>query len=211
MICIFCTSFCWSQETFEGVITYKIELTFKKEDVPNKAYIAQKFGDTLKIFYNKKGDIHKKYIGSGAQGYDFHTYKTNTNNFYAKWENIDTLYHYNVNENILTFLSKESGTSEAILNKPSKYILIKGYVAETNEMVHQKFYYTGFPYLNPALFKNFKEFFLDEILKTSKSPFLKKTLEMDDFIITYTVIKIERKFLSPKIFKLPKNIPQKKT
>ncbi|MGH1383377.1 hypothetical protein [Kordia sp.] len=210
-ISILSTSFCWSQESFEGIITYKIELTFKKKNVEHKDYIAQKFGDTLQVFYNKKGDVHKKYLGSGARGYDFHTYIASTNNYYAKWKNLDTLYYYNVQENVLKFVSRESGISDPIFNKLANYITIKGYEPLGDEMVTQKFYYTGFPYINPELFKNFKEFFSYDFLKTTKSPFLKKVLDLKTFIVTFTAIKVERKFLSPKLFKLPPNIPRKKS
>jgi len=205
--------FCFGQESFEGIITYKVDVIFKnkKEDAAYKKYIVEKFGDTLKVFFNKKGDIHKRYIGTGPRGYDFHTYRTNTNNYYAKWKNLDTLYFNNVKENILKFIDKETGISKPILNKPSKYILIKGYVPETNEMVNQKFYYTGYPYLDPKLYKNYKEFFMNETLQITKSPFLKLELELDDFTVIYSVISVEKKFLNPKIFKLPPNIPQKKS
>lgn len=202
---------CQSQESFEGIITYKIDVIFKNENVAHKEYTIEKYGDTLKVFYNKKGDIHRKYIGTGSRGYDFHTYQTSTNNYYAKWKNLDTLYYYNVKANILNFISRDTGTSDSILKKPSKYIVTKGHVPETNEMVSQKFYYTGFPYLDPKLFKNFKDFFTDETLKISKSPFLKLELELNNFIVIYTAISVEKKILNPKIFKLPQNIPRKKS
>ncbi|MEM6718048.1 MAG: hypothetical protein AAF611_01910 [Bacteroidota bacterium] len=207
---LFC-AICQSQESFEGVITFKVDVIFKKENAPYKEYIIEKFGDTMQMFYNKKGDIHRRYKGTGPRGYDFHTYRTNTNNYYAKWKNLDTLYFNNVKENILKFIDKEVGTSTPILNKPSKYILIRGYVPKTNEMVNQKFYYTGYPYLDPKLYKNYKEFFTDEILQATKSPFLKFELELDDCFIIYTAISVEKRSVNPKIFKIPKNIPHKKS
>ena len=186
-------------------------MVFKKENVPHKEYIAQKFGDSLKILFNKKGDMYRKYIGAGSRGFDFQIYKAASNKYYCKWKNLDTLYYYNTKENVLKLTNKEVGTSEAISNKPSKYILIEGYIPETGEKIRQKVYYTGFPYLNPALFKNLKDFFICDLFKTSKSPFLRIEFELDDYIIIYTAVNIERKFLNPKIFKLPQNIPQKKS
>jgi len=205
------TSFCWSQESFEGIVTYKIELVLKKENSPNNEYIAQKFGDSLKILFNKKGDFYRKYIGAGSKGFDFQIYKAATNKYYCKWKNLDTLYYYNAKENILKLTSKEQGTSGVFFNKPSKYVTIEGYIPETGENVREKLYYTGFPYLNPAPYKNLKDFFICDLFNISKSPFVKIELEFDDHIIIYTAVKIEQKFLGPKIFKIPQNIPQKKS
>lgn len=206
---IFGISFCLGQNSFEGIITYKTEITFKTENVRHKAYFSQKFGDSLKIFYNKKGDIHKKYYGTGDSGYDFHTYLSDNNNYYGKWKNLDTIYYYNTKENTLKFIEKKSGNSTKILGKPSKYIKIKGIFPIDNQIVTQKFYYTGFPIIDPELYENFQDFFTYEFLKTTKSPFLKMELDLGDYVVTYTVIQIQNKQLNPKIFKLPKNTPLK--
>lgn len=210
-IIAFCISSCKSEKSFEGVITYKVNVTFTNKNMPHQKYLTEKFGDTLKVLFDTQGNLFRKYIGTGPNGYDFHIYNVNTNNFYGKWKNLDTLYYYNAKKNVLAFIDREIGISDTIFNKPSKYILIKGYIPETGEKVTQKFYYTGFPYVNPKLLQNFKDFFTDEIFKTTKSPFLKYELLMDDCLVTYSVLSVERKKLNPTIFKIPDNIPLKKT
>ena len=85
-------SFATAKKSFEGVITYKTDIRFKKENVQYQDYLQQKFGDTLKVFYNEKGDIYKKYYNTGERGYDFNLYLTSNNHYYAKWKNLDTIY-----------------------------------------------------------------------------------------------------------------------
>lgn len=203
------TSFTAAKKSFEGIITYKTEIRFKKENVQYSEYYEQKFGDTLKVYYNENGDIYKKYLDTGERGYEFNLYLTSNNHYYAKWKNLDTIYHYNVSEQTLNFVAKTSGQSEKILGRECDYIQIEGFEPHGKQRVIQKYSYSGFPYLNPELFKNFKDFYTNQLIEKAKSPFMKMELDLGDYVVTYTAVKIEQKKLSPNIFKLPNDVPQK--
>ncbi|WP_299680841.1 hypothetical protein [uncultured Dokdonia sp.] len=196
-------------KSFEGVITYKTDIKFINENIKFRAYHEGKFGDTLKVYYNKEGDIFKKYYNTGDQGYDFNLYVNSKNNYYSKWKNLDTIYHYNVSEQSLEFISSTTGTSENILGKECKYIQIEAYEPKGKQSVIQKYYYSGFPYLDPELFKGFEDFYTNSFMDTAKSPFMKMELDLGDYIVTYTAVKIESKTVSLSKFQLPKGIPQK--
>ncbi|EZH73546.1 hypothetical protein ATO12_16545 [Aquimarina atlantica] len=206
---LFFASFSTVKKSFEGVITYKVETKFKKNDVPHRDYLEQKFGDTLKVYYNKNGDIFKKYLNTGEKGYDFNLYLNSNNHYYAKWKNLDTIYHYNVSEQALEFVNKTSGKSEQILGKSCDYIQIEGFEPSGKQKVIQKYSYSGFPYLEPELFKNFKDFYTYDLIKEAKSPFMKMELDLGDFIVIYTAIQIEPKELHQNIFVIPNDIPKK--
>lgn len=199
-----------AQETFEGVITYSVDVSFKGESVEYRDYFAQKYGDTVKVFYNKKGDIYKKIIGSGKMGYDFNLYKQNENNYYAKWKNLDTLYYYNVSEQNLEVISTENGESNDSVDSETSVLIIKARDPKGGQYVTQTFYYNGEPYINPELYEKFKDFFTYDYYKKAKSPYMKLELDLGSHVVTYTAINIQRTEVGSKIFEVPKEIPKKK-
>ena len=205
---LFLLAFKAEKKSFEGIITYKIDIRFKKENVQYREYFEQKFGDTLKVYYNEKGDIFKQYFNTGKSGYDFNLYLTSNNHYYAKFKNLDTLYHYNVSEQSLDFVKKTNGKGEEILGKKCDYIEIEAFEPLGKQKVIQKFYYSGYPYLNPELFKNFEDFYTNDLIEKAKSPFMKMELDLDDYIVTFTAIKIKKKKLSTNIFQIPSDIPK---
>ncbi|MFB9054626.1 hypothetical protein ACFFVB_16175 [Formosa undariae] len=202
-------SFTTDKKSFEGIITYKTEIRFKKENVQYREYFEQKFGDTLKVYYNENGDILKQYFNTGESGYDFNLYLTSNNHYYAKWKNLDTIYHYNVSEQTLDFINKTTGQSEKILGKECDYIQIEGFEPNGKQTVIQKYSYSGFPYIDPELFENFTDFYTNDLIEKAKSPFMKMELDLGDYVVTYTAINIEPKKLSENIFQLPIDIPKK--
>ena len=202
-------SFTTVKKSFEGIITYKTEIRFKKENVQYREYFEQKFGDTLKVYYNENGDIFKQFLNTGERGYDFNLYLNSNNHYYAKWKNLDTIYHYNVSEQTLDFVNKTTGQSENILGKKCDYIQIEGFEPNGKQTVIQKYSYSGFPYLDPELFENFADFYTNDLIAKAKSPFMKMELDLGDYVVTYTAINIEPKKLKENIFQLPNEIPKK--
>jgi hypothetical protein len=71
-------------------------------------------------------------------------------------------------------------------------------------------YYSGYPAVNPDLYKNHKDSFYDIIYPKTKSHFLMMISDMRDFIITNKAIAVEEIDLPAKLFKLPKGVPLKK-
>jgi hypothetical protein len=209
VILIVVASFSSEKVSFEGVITYKTDINFKKENVQYREYYEQKFGDTLKVYYSESGNILKKFINTGEKGYDFNLYLQSENHYYAKWKNLDTIYHYNVSEQTLNLVQKTKGTSIKILERDCNFIQIDGIDPLGKQPISQKFYYSGFPYIDSELFKDYNDFFTYEFLKETKSPFMKMVLDLGDYVITYTAIEVESKKLNSKMFNLPDGNPKK--
>lgn len=199
-------------KSFEGIITYKVEVEFK-DNIPikYKEYLRQKRGHTMLAYYDSKGNIYKDFPYSGGNGLDFHIYNSQKQEFYAKYKHLDTLYFYDTSENMLKLLDKKKGeTNDEILGQKCSFIEFSGIIPKTKERVRLKFWYSGKPYLNPNLFKGFKDFYNSEFFKISKSPFLKLILELDYHSEIYTVINIEEKKLNDSIFTIPRDYIRKK-
>ena len=194
------------KESFEGIITYKVSTEFKEENFPDQEYFEGKYGDTLKVYYNKNGDLYKKVIGSGEFGYDFNLYVNKENNYYSKWKSLDTLYYYNVSEETLNEISRENGE----INEKTSYFTIKGVEPNSGQIITQTFYYTGSPYVKKDLFLNFFDFFTNDFYKLSNSAFQKLELDLGNHTVTYEALKIESKELDNRLFSVPSDLPKKK-
>ena len=202
-IAAFCCISYTYQGSFEGVITYKVDVVFTNKDLPYREYFEQKFGDSLEVFYSKKGDILRKFHNAGERGYDFNLYLNSNNNYYSKWKNLDTIYYYQANDPFIKLISIDTGNQDQILGYTCNSIVVKGIDTIGQQKVIQTYYYSGEPYLDPELFQNYKDFYAYDIFKRTESPFLKLELDLDGYIVTYTAIKIEHKSLNKKQFDLP--------
>ena len=206
----FATSQNAKKESFEGVLTYKSEIVFRNKNSYYQEYFGQKYGDTLKVYYNKKGDILRQFLNSGERGYDFNLYLQSENNYYAKWKNLDTLYYYNTTENALDKINETRGKSGKIQGKKCKYISIEGKDPIGKQIVKLTYHYSGEPYLDSKLYTGFIDFFTAEILSEANSPFIKLEQDMGDYILTYILVAVERKKIGDFVFQLPDDYPKKK-
>ena len=102
-----------------------------------------------------------------------------------------------------------AGKNDKILDKDCKSLVVEAIDTVGNQRVTQTHYYSGEPYLDPELFKNYRDFYTYDIFKKTESPFLKLEMDLDGYVVTYTALKIERKKLDEKQFDLPQGFPFK--
>lgn len=195
-------------------LTYKLDLEITSDTIDplTAEYLLQKFGDSLIMSINKEGSIRFDYYGSGEQGYDFNLFNVRTNHFYAKWKNLDTLYHYDANSNILKLVEMNHLNNQSINSINCKVLQIKGVDKEyPNYYVNQTFYYNSDTLqINPKKYKRYKEFFFYNYLLKSNSLYLKKVLEMPEYRLTYTLINTDKnKSMDIDRFNPPNNITMK--
>lgn len=143
-------------------ITYKIDIEITNDTLDKVVsnYLLQKYGDSLQIMFDNKGNINFKYYGSGDFGYDVNIYNIKENNFYAKWKNIDTAYYYNVNKNILDLIEKNHLESQEVNEVICNVIEFKGLDSYSRDTINQIFYYNkNYLAIDCEKYKSFKEFF----------------------------------------------------
>ncbi len=198
-----------NKKSFEGIITYKIEVSILKSTEYDE-YYKQKYGDTLVTYISKKGDYKRVYKNSGEMGFDFVIYSKNTNELYAKWKNIDTVYHYNASQNNLTNLSIKNADTTTIIGYQCQSIIMIGIDTIGNQQVKTKYYYSYEPYLDPSLYENYNAFYYNKIVEVIKSQYLKMIMDLEDILVTFEVIEIKPTELKNDVFFIPKKIPKKK-
>ncbi|MBW7870484.1 MAG: hypothetical protein H3C39_05415 [Flavobacteriia bacterium] len=63
-------------------------------------------------------------------------------------------------------------------------------------------YHPKSPKINPNFFSEHNDFFLNEYYKLAKRPYLKFSIETDEFKISYTATELVEKKIDDKIFEL---------
>ncbi|MDZ4757029.1 MAG: hypothetical protein SGJ10_02670 [Bacteroidota bacterium] len=195
-----------NKESFEGIITYKITYTPKNPDKRYNDYQQKKFGDTLVLYISKNGDFKKEYPTSGEMGYDYYTYLTRTNKAYLKWRNQDTLATYDCSLNSLKIKSEIEKPSETIHN-----IVCKGYCITLVDSSNSRrpmlailtyYYPSNKEYIDPKLYTQHHDFFYNKTMNKIQAPYYKHTLDMGSYEVTFELVKIQAKELSPVVFKI---------
>jgi len=207
---LICLSSCSKEnnEAFEGVIKYEISIEFKKK-LPYEDYLKQKYGGTMELFISKTGDYKQVYNQSGAMGFDFVQFTQESNEISVKYRNLDTLYWYNASENVLDLISYSAGNPETILGSNCKSIVIKSFDSKGDLKIVQTYVYDNSIPINPNLYKDHNDAYYSRITYQTKSHYMKLIMDYGDFVVTKTVINIQRKTVDKELFKLPSNIPKK--
>jgi len=181
------------QETFEGTITYKISVTANSENVNYNEYQIQKYGDKVILSIAKNGSFKRAFISSGQKGFDFFIYNSVTNKCYTKWRNIDTIYSSSCSENSLTLTSEKDLPSENINGQSCEGFFISGIDPRGGQPVSMTYFYSkDKEYINPTLYKDYKDGFYDKAIGKMKAPFYKLIMDMEKYTVTYDIEKIEK-------------------
>jgi hypothetical protein len=178
---------------FEGIITYKISVESKMNDVSSKE-LQEHYGTTM-IKYFKDGNFKMKYNGKDINTIYF---IKNDNKEYDYRNGIDTLfvtpYYYEKRKLIQSVFDK---TETKILNRKCKLLIHK------IENTSNYYWYDPSLYINPKNFEKSVFSFTNIYFKQTKSPWLKYKYDGKNLSITYTAIKISNEKLDKSIFTLP--------
>jgi hypothetical protein len=193
--------------TFEGIINYKIIVTPKTDNLKYNDYQKQKYGDKLKITIAKSGSFKKEFITSGQKGFSFITYNALTNKSYAMWRNIDTIYSSSCAENSLTLLNEKDLPSENIYGQLCDGYNISGIDSIGRQPVSLTYFYPkDKEYINPILYKDYKDGFYNKVIEKMKAPYYRLIMDMGKYIVTFDIEKIEHTKVNPDNINLPSNI-----
>jgi hypothetical protein len=199
-----------NQETFEGTITYNISVTTNTDNLTYNDYQKQKYGNKLKICISKDVSFKREFLTSGLKGFMFFSYDALTNIGFTKWKNIDTIYSSICSDNSLTLLEEKELAEENLLGQSCKGYFISGLDRKGGQLVSLTYFYPlNKEYINPKLYKNYKDFFYNKIIEKTQAPFYKLIMNMGNYIVTYEIEKIENGIVSSEILNLPANIPIK--
>ena len=187
--------------SFKGRLTYTVKLEIPDE-LPNderKKDLFNKFGHTMTITYDGKGNFRKDYIGSANGGYEYQLYNTKSNNFYSKWKSVDTLVFYNMRNNTLQLISKNPGIPQNINGIECESVHYHGLdmspVASSDYHIKLSWFFKRDSlFINPHHYANYKEYFYHDYLSFAQAAYLKHIIETPEMILTFQLQKVEPGF-----------------
>jgi len=111
------TFICKAQESFEGIIKFKTEISiFDSFNEDLKQNLEKKYGDSLIVYYSKTGNIKRKFLNSGELGNDVQIFNSNTGEMIFVKKNIEKVLKVDLQKNSLKLLSKKKIAKEIIMN-----------------------------------------------------------------------------------------------
>lgn len=200
------------QKSFEGTITYKITVTTKSDNANYNEYQKQEYGDKVKITIAKNGSFKRDFLTSGTKGYALYDYNATTNTSFIKLRNIDTIYSENCTENSLEFVSEKDLPNETINGQLCEGYFISGIEPRGGQHISMShFYPKDKEYIDPLLYKDYKEFFFNKIIEKMKAPFYKLIMDMGRYTVTYDIESIQNHKVNSYFINLPVNVPRKES
>ena len=181
------------QKDFEGIITYKVGLKSKTEDISEKVLKNNLALDKEVVIYLKHGNylfrtgICDQYSNPAKEM------------IYVKFNGIDTLYYLAYNSDTSTLLGvKKLPEEKTIAGNLCKSILV-----ETAGSSKKYFYAPGL-YMNPEYDRNYKIGRVDVYTRETSSIWLASYEENETYSLSYECTRLEKKELEDNVFDLPK-------
>lgn len=201
LILISCSSN--GQNNFEGIIKFSTEIT-TTELAPDgfQKQLNDKYGDSLLMYYSRNGNFRRIHLNSSEFGTDSQYYFANKAKLYFTNKSNSQVDSLNTKENSLKLLSKGKIKSQKILNLDCECYEFKA-ISKFNQNVTLNYCYNlKSPAINPELYSDHNDFYLNEYYELAKRPYLKFSIETDEFKITYLASELTEKEIEKDIFEL---------
>ena len=154
----------------------------------------------MKLKIAQNGDFVKKYFNSGNYGRDYNYYNVEENTFYAKYENIDTIYALRADgDDILTLEKEGQVIKENVLENSCKGWSYEcsfdtSLVEDVSGKMKVTYYYTDFYKINSKNHKNINDVIWQQHLERSNGSYpLKIIRKLSSYRLTFTATDVERK------------------
>ena len=198
------------QRPFEGIITYVVKTDLKQPDHPYNKFYAQKYGDTLTVYFHKNGSERREYQHTGSLGLDYTIYNKINNEEYTKWQGVDSVFYKSSADTITRLDTLIAADTILILNNVCESI----YVVKTNiysgTVSRQTLYYSGDEFIPPHAYARRKANHYDKLFAQSASRFLRWNEDSKFTNISFEAISIEQTNVDPNLFIVPNGIAKVK-
>lgn len=196
-----------SGQVFEGMITYKVEVTPLIDNHVNNEYFKKRWGDKMIISHDKNGNQLR--VCKNSVGIEYQLYINSENRFYAKYIGFDTIYHYSCADNMFALISLEKKEDKMILGHECTSLLKSEYFKEFKDTIKCKMYFSPKLKAPWQKYEQFADGNLNKVYGQTKSHMLYYNFKMREYLVEFDAIEIERKELNQDLFKLPPNAPLK--
>ncbi|CAN1546669.1 hypothetical protein MCEGE10_01991 [Flavobacteriaceae bacterium] len=189
-----------AQKNFEGLVKFSTHISttniapqdFKKD-------LDEKYGDSLIMYYSVNGNFKRVHKNTAKFGADSQLYIANKGVLYLqnKRNEIDSL---NVKINSLQLLSEKKIANETIMGLDCNcYQYLATSMYQQNVILTYCFNKKT-PKINEELYSKHTDFFLYNFYKLAKRPYLKFSIQTEEFNITYLANELKSQSLSQDLF-----------
>lgn len=192
------------KNNFEGIIKFSIKIT-TTELAPDgfQKQLNDKYGDSLLMYYSRNGNFRRVHLNSSEFGVDSQYYYADKDKLYFTNKDSSQIDSLDIKENSLKILlSKEKIDNQKILDLDCDCYEFKA-ISKYNQNVTLNYCYNlKSPEINPELYSNHNDFYLNEFYKLAKRPYLKFSIKTEEFEITYLATELTKKKIDKEIFQL---------
>jgi hypothetical protein len=190
----------FGQKNFEGSIKFRTEVL--SDDLDFKKEIEEKYGDSLLVFYSKSGKLKREYLNSKDSGNYIQIYYPENNFLYFKYRNKPKIDSTDVSINSVKLTSKKRIAKEKIMNLDCECFEYKG-ISKYGQNVTLNYCFSDLiRKVNFKFFEKHIDFFLNDYFQISERPYLKFSIQTDEFKISQTATQINEFEIDDEVFSI---------
>ncbi len=184
-------------QSFEGSIKFSTHISalpsFEEE-------LKAKYGDSLIMYYSSMGDFKRIHKNSAETGADSQLYlaKKGMIFFKSKDHERDSV---SVMANSLKLIKESKTKNETIMGLQCDCQQYEATSIYQQHVTLTYCYSKNTPKIDPNLFFSHIDFFLIDFYKMSKRPYLKFSIQTEEFTITYLASELKSESLDRNLFK----------
>jgi hypothetical protein len=187
---MFISLICEAQQSFEGLIKFKTEVSDAKSEFKQK--LIEKYGDSLIVYYSKDGSLRRQYLNSAKDGNDIQIYDSKNGILYLKNKTSTKFDSLDVKINSITkLISTKKIRNEKIMDLDCECIEFIGQSKYNQNVVINYCYNLKTPKVDYNFFAKHNDFFLNDYFKNSKRPYLKFSIQTSKFKISQLATEIK--------------------
>jgi len=171
----------------------------------------QRFGQVMNLYISRTGDLKREYPNSGFRGLQYTVFKADSARHYASWrsdiaKNGDSEYSTDSRVNNLRFIAEKELPAQMINGLQCRCYTVSGADSRNRQVISLTYFYPeGKEFIDPALYKNYQDFFYDKVIAKIKAPYYRLVMDMGSYSMTLTMLKIDPHALPDSVFSIPEN------
>ncbi len=185
-----------AQKSFEGLIKFSTHISTSELAPQNlEEVLKAKYGDSLVMNYSENGNFKRVHKNNSEAFPNTQLYLADKGkiHFISNNQVLDSL---DVTVNSLKLIEKKKVNNEIIIGLNCKCYEYKAISMYNQNVILTYCFSKNTPKINAKLYSMHHDFFLDTFYKMSKRPYLKFSIETDEFKIMYIASEIIIKHLN---------------
>lgn len=199
LLLIFISLLCQAQQSFEGSIKFKTEISDAKSEFKEK--LIEKYGDSLIVYYSGDGNLRRQYLNSAKDGNDIQIYDPKKGILYQKNKTSTKFDSLDVKINSITKLIRTKKISnEKIMDLDCECIEFIGLSKYKQNVVINYCFNLKTPKVDYNYFAKHNDFFLNDYYKNAERPYLKFSIQTEKFKISQIATEIKPMKINNELF-----------